>query len=57
LCGCENWSLALKKNIDWECLRRIIRPKREEVEGGWRRLQNVELHNLNASPSVVGLVK
>jgi hypothetical protein len=27
-------------------LRRIFRPKREEVAGGWRRLHNEELHNL-----------
>jgi hypothetical protein len=25
--------------------RRIFGPKREEVAGGWRRLQNEELHN------------
>jgi hypothetical protein len=27
-------------------LRRIFGPKREEVGGGWRRLNNEELHNL-----------
>jgi len=27
-------------------LRRIFGPKREEVAGGWRRLQSEELHNL-----------
>jgi hypothetical protein len=30
-------------------LRRIFGSKREEVAGGWRRLHNVELHNLYAS--------
>jgi hypothetical protein len=25
-------------------------PKRDEVTGGWRKLYNVELHNLYASP-------
>jgi hypothetical protein len=30
-------------------LRRIFGPKREKVEGGWRRLHNEELHNLYAS--------
>jgi hypothetical protein len=29
---------------------RIIRPRREEVVGGWRRLHNEELHSLYASP-------
>jgi hypothetical protein len=33
-------------------LRRIFGPKREEVEGDWRRLHNVELHNLYASPNI-----
>jgi hypothetical protein len=27
-------------------LRKIFGPKREEVEGGWIRLHNEELHNL-----------
>jgi hypothetical protein len=31
-------------------LKTIFGPKREDVEGGWRRLHNAELHNLYASP-------
>jgi hypothetical protein len=27
-------------------LRRIFRPKRDEVMGDWRKLHNEELHNL-----------
>jgi hypothetical protein len=27
-------------------LRRILGPEREEVTGGWRKLQNEELYNL-----------
>jgi hypothetical protein len=27
-------------------LRRIFGPKRDEVTGDWRKLQNEELHNL-----------
>jgi hypothetical protein len=38
-------------------LRRIFRPKREDVVGGWRRLDNVELHNLYASPNIIRLIK
>jgi hypothetical protein len=38
-------------------LRRIFRPKREEVAGGWRRLHNEELHNLYASPNIVRVMK
>jgi hypothetical protein len=30
-------------------LRRMLGPKRDEVTGGWRKLQNEELHNLYSS--------
>jgi hypothetical protein len=33
-------------------LRRIIGPTREEVVGGWRRLNNEELHNLKVPLSI-----
>jgi hypothetical protein len=33
-------------------LRRIFGPKWEEVAGGWRRLHNVELHNVYTSPNI-----
>jgi hypothetical protein len=38
-------------------LRRIFEPKREEVNGGWRRLYSEELHNLYASPNVNKVIK
>jgi hypothetical protein len=38
-------------------LRRIFRPKKEEVEGGWRRLHNEELHNLYISPNIIRVIK
>jgi hypothetical protein len=38
-------------------LRRIFGPKRCDVTGGWRKLQNVELHNLYSSPSVIRMMK
>jgi hypothetical protein len=38
-------------------LRRIFGPKRDEVTGGWRKLQNEELHNLYFSPSVIIMMK
>jgi hypothetical protein len=34
-------------------LRRIFGPKRDEVTGGWRKLHNVELHNLYSTPSII----
>jgi hypothetical protein len=33
-------------------LKRIFEPKREKVAGGWRRLDNEELHNLCASQNI-----
>jgi hypothetical protein len=38
-------------------MSRIFGPKSEEVEGGWRRLHDEELHNLYASPNIVTTVK
>jgi hypothetical protein len=34
-------------------LRIIFGTKREGMAGGWRRLHNVELHNLYASPNFI----
>jgi hypothetical protein len=38
-------------------LRRIFGPKRDEVTGGWRKLQNEELHRLYSSPSIIRMNK
>jgi hypothetical protein len=38
-------------------LRRILGPKREEVIRGWKKLHNVELHNLYSSPSIIRMIK
>jgi hypothetical protein len=32
-------------------------PKWDEVTGGWRKLQNEELHNLYSSPSIIRIIK
>jgi hypothetical protein len=34
-------------------LRRIFRPKRDEVRGEWRRLHTRELHGLYSSPDII----
>jgi hypothetical protein len=36
--------------------RRIFEPKRGEGAGGQRRLHNVELHNLYASPYIIRVI-
>jgi hypothetical protein len=38
-------------------LRRIFEPKRNEVIGGWRKLNNEELHNLYSSSNVIRMIK
>jgi hypothetical protein len=50
-CGCETWSLALRKEhrlrvFENRVLRRIFVPKRDEVTGEWRKLHNEELRDL-----------
>jgi hypothetical protein len=38
-------------------LRRIFGPKRDEVIGAWKKLDNEELHNLYCSPSKIRMIK
>jgi hypothetical protein len=62
LYGCETWSLTLREEhrlrvFENRVLRRIFRPKGDEVTGGWRKLHNEELHNLYSSPSIIIMIK
>jgi hypothetical protein len=45
----EHWLRVFENRV----LRRIFGPKRDEVAGGWRKLQNEELHNLYSSPNII----
>ena len=38
-------------------LRGILGPKRDEVTGEWKKLQNEELYGLYCSPNMVWLIK
>jgi hypothetical protein len=38
-------------------LRRIFGPKRDEVTGEWRKINNEELTDLYCSPTIVRLIK
>jgi hypothetical protein len=59
---CENWSLTLREEhrlrvFENRVLRRMFGPKRDEVTGEWRKLHNVELHNLYSSPDIIRQIK
>jgi hypothetical protein len=56
LYGCETWSLILREEhrlrvLENKVLRRIFGPKRDEVTGGWRKL------DLYSSPSIIRIIK
>ena len=62
LYGCETWSLTLREErrlrvFESRVLRKIFRPKRDEVTGEWRKLHNEELNDLYSSPNIVRVIK
>jgi len=62
LYGCETWSLTLRKErklrlLEEMVLRRIFRPRSDEVTGEWRRLHNEELNDLYTSHNIVRVLK
>jgi len=62
LYGCEARSLTLREErklrvFENMVLRRIFRPRRDEVTGEWRRLHNEELNDLYSSPNIVRVIK
>jgi hypothetical protein len=61
LYGCETWSLTLREGYRLKVFEnrvlRIFGPKRDEVMGGWGKLQNEELHTLYSSPSIIRMNK
>jgi hypothetical protein len=62
LYGCETWSLKLREEhrltmFENRVLRRIFRPKRDEVAGEWKRLHNEELNDFYSSPTIIRVIK
>jgi hypothetical protein len=59
---CETWSQILWEEhrlgvFENRVLRRIFGPKRDELTGEWRKLQNGELHNLYSSSDIIRQIK
>ena len=61
LYGCETWSLTLREErklrVFENMVLRIFGPRRDEVTGEWRRLDNEELNDLYSSPNIVRVIK
>jgi hypothetical protein len=62
LYGCETWSLTMREEhrlrvLENMVLRKIFRPKRDEVTGEWRKLRNEELNDLYCSPNIFRVIK
>jgi hypothetical protein len=62
LYGCETWSLTIREEqwlrvFEKRVLKRIFRPKRDEVAGDWRKQHNEELRNLYSSPNKIRMIK
>jgi hypothetical protein len=60
--GCETLPLTLREEhklrvFENMVLRRIFGPKRDGVTAGWRKLHNVELHDLYSLPSIIRIIK
>jgi hypothetical protein len=59
---CKTWSLIIREKhklrvFENGVLMRIFRLKRDGVTGGWRKLHKKELHDLNALPSIIRIIK
>jgi len=62
LYGCETWSLILREErklrvFENKVLRRLFRPRRDEVTGECGRLHNEELNDLYSSSNNVRVIK
>ena len=61
LYGCKTWVTDIEEHrlrvFENMVLRRIFGPKRDEVPGEWRTLDNEELNDLYCSPNIVQVIK
>jgi hypothetical protein len=60
LYGCGTWSLTVREEHKlrvFENGAENIWTKEDGVTGGWRKLHNMELHNLYSSPSIIRIIE
>jgi hypothetical protein len=62
LYGCETWSLTVRKGYgtrvsENRASKKIFRQKRDKVAGGWRKVNNEEIHSLYSSLDVIRTLK
>lgn len=62
LYGCDTWSMPLREEhrlraYDNWVLRRTCEPKRGEIIGGWRKVNNELLHNLYSLQCIFEMIK
>jgi len=61
LYGCETWSLTLREEhrlrVFENGVLRVFGPRRDEVTGEWRKLNNEELSDLYSLPNIARVVK
>jgi len=62
LYGCESWSLTSREErrlrvFENRVLRRMFRPRRDEVTGEWGKLHDEELNDLYPSSNIIWVIK
>jgi hypothetical protein len=62
LFACETWSLKLReerrlREFENMVMRRIFKPKRDEVTGEWKKLHNEQLNILYSLPNILRVIK
>jgi hypothetical protein len=47
----------LREEIRLRFLRRILRPKQDNIRGEWKKLHNGERNDLHPSPNIIWMMK